>query len=145
MIKYPVTVEQTGGPYSLLRDADGRAIAGGISKADAADLIKLATVYEKALTVFTAYADGDGRSQAEALRDLILAVGETLPQAPEPRDVELPLPKRRRRLTKRELMAEKLKASDVTGQDRTDIIYGHYSELPQCGESVMRLGRKRSI
>lgn len=145
MIKYPVTVEQTEGPYSLLRDADGRAIAGGISKADAADLIKLATVYDKALAVFTAYADGNGRSQAEALRELILAVGDTLPRtAPEPRDVELPLPKRRRRLTKREKIAEKLRTSDRLAiiMERDNIEYGHYSELPQCGESVMRLGRK---
>lgn len=38
MIKYPVTVELTEGPYSLLRDAEGRAIAGGLNPEDAEEI-----------------------------------------------------------------------------------------------------------
>lgn len=44
---------------------------------------------------------------------------------------------------KKQKIEEQLRASDLTGHDRTDIIYGPHDALPQCGEHVARLGRKR--
>lgn len=50
-----------------------------------------------------------------------------------------------RRRSKRRPLADELRDSDILAQTagRTDIVYGHHSELPQGGDHVARLGTKR--
>lgn len=58
-------------------------------------------------------------------------------------NLKQPIVKPERRRNKREQIREELKNSDPLAQlmDRKEIVYGLPDELPQCGESVARLGK----
>lgn len=102
---------------------------------------------------FPIRVEGDARSAFVHIRDAddrIVAGGlsredaEQLVSAANAGARSQPLVKGPRRKNKRERIAEELKESDPVAiiMERDEIVYGHYDELPQAGESVARLGIK---
>lgn len=99
MIKYPVSLKHSTGPYVYIQDADGRAIAGGLLLEDAEEIV--------------------ARLNAPARTS--------------------------RRKSREDRYVEQLKNSDIGAltAERDNIVYGPHDSLPQAGEHVARLGRRR--